>query len=160
MKDKEFRVHRSVLIARSTVFESMFEHDMKEKKTGVINIDDCDPDSFGDFLQYLYTGKAENVSPRSALHLYCTAHKYDVKELKSFCVAYLMRNLTVENICDVVTLAEQYDEEELHSAAQVFFSKNVGRVLSTVKWETLLQENYRLANKLLKEMATKIKIQA
>lgn len=145
-------------MARSLVFAAMFEHDTSEKRTGIIDIPDCDPDSFHDFLDYLYCGKLENISFPSSLHLYKISDKYNVQELKSFCVEFMEQNLTEENVCDAVILAELYDETKLMSTAQAFFNKNVSKVVVTTAWEDLIKNKYRLANKLIIEMTSKIKL--
>lgn len=145
-------------MARSSVFAAMFEHDTSEKRTGIIDIPDCDPDSFHEFLDYLYCGKIENISFPSSLHLYKISDKYNVQELKSFCVEYMEQNLTKENVCDAVILADLYDETNLMSAAQVFFNKNLSQIVLTAEWENLMKNNYRLANKLIIKLSTKIKI--
>lgn len=152
VKDKEYKAHRSVLIARSSVFAATFKHDTLEKQTGIINISDCDPDSFLEFLEYLYCGKLEVFSFHSALNLYYTSNKYDVEDLKIFCLEYLKQSLTVENVCEVVVFADKYEEVALFSAVQDFFNRNVGGILLTPEWEHLLKTNCRLANKLLIEM--------
>lgn len=153
--DKEYKAHRAILIAGSSVFAAMFQHETSEKQTGVITIPDCDPESFENFLEFLYTGKLEKPSLRNALHLYETSEKYNVHELKAFCTEYLMQNLTVEILCDVVVLADKYDEENLLSAAQKFFNESCSEILDTSDWDSLVKNNYRLSKKLLKEMCRK-----
>lgn len=158
VQDKEYKAHRAVLIARSPVFAAMFLHETLEKQTGVVTISDCDPDSFEGFLEFLYTGKFEEPSTRSALYLYETSDKYEVQELKAFCVEYLMENLSVENVCDVVILADKYEEFKLLSAAQDFFNKNLGEIFDTSQWDSLVKNNYRLSKMLLKKMSSKVKV--
>lgn len=153
VQDKEFKAHRTVLIARSTVFAGMFKHHTSEKQTGIINIPDCDAETFQQFLEYLYSGKLEDISFDSSVNLYITSDKYDVKELKTFCAKYMIQNLTVENVCDVVILADKYDEEMLFSVAQEFFNENFKQIVKTCEWASLLKNNYRLGNKLLIEMS-------
>lgn len=155
--DKEYKAHRSVLIARSSVFAATFKHDTLERQTGVIIISDCDPDSFQEFLDYLYSGKLEELSYRSALNLYYTSDKYDIEELKSFCVEYLMQSLTIENMCEVAVFADKYEETELFAAVQDFFNKNVCKIFETSEWDCLMKKDTRLASKLLKEMS-KVKL--
>ena len=70
IQDKEYKAHRSVLMARSSVLAANFKYDTLERQTGVIIIPDCDPDSFQLFLEYLYCGKLEELSFFSALNLY------------------------------------------------------------------------------------------
>lgn len=156
--DREFKAHKTVLMARSSVFAAMFLHETSEKQTGIVNIPDCDPESFEAFLEFLYSGKLEKPSLRSALHLYETSDKYDVQELKTFCSGFLVKDLTIEQFCDVVILADKYDDAELLSAAQCFFNENLSKVFATCEWNDLLNNNRRLANKLLMEMSSKVKV--
>ena len=65
--DKEYRVHKVILRNRSPVFHSMLKHDMKEKNQEEINISDCDPHIFRDFLLHLYTGKLDSMSKKTCL---------------------------------------------------------------------------------------------
>lgn len=157
VKEKEYKAHRCVLIACSTVFAAIFQQDTLERQTGVIFITDCDPDSFAAFLEYLYCGKLGELSVCSALNLYFTANKYHVQELKAFCVEYLMNHLTVENICQVAVLAYHGNEVTLFSAVQHFFNQNVYKILFSSEWECFLKEDCCLATRLLIEMS-KVKL--
>lgn len=160
VKDKEYKAHRLILMARSTVFAATFKHDTLERQTGIITISDCDPDSFQLFLNYLYRGQLEELTFLNALNLYYISDKYDVGELKEFCVKYLIHCLTVENICEIVVFAVKYNEMELLSAIQNFFNNNYFEILLTSDWDNLLASNPLLANKLLKEMSkSKVKVQ-
>lgn len=158
VQDKEYKAHRAVLIARSSVFAAMFQHETTEKLTGIINISDCDPESFEKFLEFLYTGKLENPSCRNALDLYEIADKYDAPELKTFCVDFLMENLAIENVCDVAFFADKYEETNLLSASQLYFNENVNDIFETSEWDSLVKKNYRLSKKLMKEALTKLKV--
>ena len=157
VQDKEYKAHRLVLMARSSVFAATFKHDTLESQTGVITIPDCDPDSFQKFLEYLYCGKLDELSLQSALSLYYTSNKYDVEELNAFCIEYLSQNLTPENLCEVAVFADKYDETKLFSVVQTFFNKNSLKIFLTSGWECLIKNDYRLGNKLLSEMS-KVKL--
>lgn len=155
---KEYNAHRAVLIARSPVFAAMFKHETREKQTGIVNITDCDSDSFEEFLEFLYCGKLEEPSFRSAVDLYETSDQYEVLELKTFCSQYLMDNLTVENVCDVVIMADKYEEINLLDAAQEFFNKHRDEIFDTSEWDSLVRNNYDLSKKMLKGMSSKMKL--
>lgn len=135
----------------------MFQHETSEKQTGIVNIPDCDPESFEQFLEFLYTGKLEEPSPYIALNLYETSEKYNVQELKTLCSEFLMETWTIEILCDAVILADKYDDAKLLSAAQCFFTKNLSNILVTPQWECFMKSNFRLANKLLITMSSKVK---
>lgn len=59
---KEFKVHKVILASQSPVFMKMFEVDMNEKRTGVIELLDTTPAVVLDMVTYLYTGTTPNVS--------------------------------------------------------------------------------------------------
>ena len=152
VKEKMFKVHKAVLIARSTVFAAMFQHDTSEKQTGIIEVLDCDPESFHEFWQFLYCGKLEDITYSSALNLYVTAEKYNVQELKTFCREYLIAFLTFDSWCDIYVMADLYEDKKLLSAAQEFFHKNLLKIFKTPEWEHFMKENHQMACKLLKEI--------
>lgn len=156
VKNKEFRVHKFVLMARSKVFAAMFQHDTSEKQTGTITISDCDPDSFHQFLEYLYCGTLEEVSCPTAIHLYETSEKYNVQELKMFCVELLLENMTARNFSDTAILAQKYDDRKLISGAQEYFNTYPNKVVETSEWDQLTKKYSSISNKYLnglKEMA-------
>ena len=56
--------HSQVLCARSEVFEKQLTAGMQESASRVITIQDCDPDTFKRFLQFLYTDSFNRVEDR------------------------------------------------------------------------------------------------
>ena len=149
VKDKEFQVHKAVLIARSKVFAAMFHHETTEKNSGIVTISDCDAYSFHHFLEYLYCGKLGGLSFRHAFDLYETSEKYDVLELKIFCREQLIENFTVEKFCEVVLLAEKYNDASLMSSIEYFFHENAGEIIQTPDWEYLIQTSPSSTTKLM-----------
>lgn len=109
----KYAAHKVIIKARSSVFRAMLEHDMTEKNEGAVNIPDCDPHIFPDFLLYLYTGQLDDISKENVFQLYYMSDKYDVKELKLNCVDYIVNNLSIDIICDVVALATKHSERDM-----------------------------------------------
>lgn len=85
VREREFRCHKNILAAHSPVFAAMLEHDTKEKATGVVNIDDYDPDIFADFLHFMYSGSSQYLNSENVIDLYVVADKYQVTELSKAC---------------------------------------------------------------------------
>ena len=73
--DKEFKVHKSVLSARSPVFTKMFLSDMKEAADNKVEIKDVEPSSFEMFLQFIYCGKIPEDLQHYAIDLFVLADK-------------------------------------------------------------------------------------
>ena len=110
MKGQEFPAHKLILKARSPVFASMFRSDANEKRSNVVDIDDCDPSIFSDFLYFLYGGSIEYHSRDNdenlskACNLFTLADKYNVGELRSQCWEFMINNLSPENFSEIMSL--------------------------------------------------------
>jgi len=81
--EESFGAHRSLLSARSPVFAAMFASGMMEAETGQVRIEDVDPNIFGIFLEFLYTGTFE-PSPND-VDLFTVADKYQINTLMDLC---------------------------------------------------------------------------
>ena len=81
-----FKAHRAIVCARSTVFAAMFASGMRESKTGRVEINDASPETFADFLKFVYTGQLDTLSFANRQLGYC-ADKYQVKTLSDLCSA-------------------------------------------------------------------------
>ena len=57
--------NKIILASQSPVFKKMFEIDMKERRSGVIEVPDNTPAVMSDLLAYLYTGTAPHVDTES-----------------------------------------------------------------------------------------------
>lgn len=69
----------------------------------------------------------------------------------------MKKNLKVENMCDVISLADLNEETELLAAAYVYFNKNLNEIFVTAEWKAFLKNSLNLANKVLIQMASKAK---
>lgn len=149
VKGQEFLAHRNILAARSPVFASTFKSDMKEKATGIVDIEDCDPSSFSDFLCFLYCGNIENLSSENALSIFTIADKYDVQDLRSECLEFIKKTLSVDTFCDAITLALQHFEKELIELAIDFYATHFQEIIVTVKWQSFVVENPIQSNEIM-----------
>lgn len=74
-KKQLFPAHKAVLAAQSPVFEAMFSHkDSKETQEGRVELIDISGEAVQQMLQYLYTGKVDQVD-KYALELFVAADK-------------------------------------------------------------------------------------
>lgn len=156
VREKTYLAHKSILGARSPVLAAMFRHDMEEKKTGIVNISDSDPEAFNIFLIFLYSGSVD-FTKCNICELYKIADKYDVSDLKLMCTDFMTKNLELENFCDILVLCDQFNDPKLLIEVERYFRENVDKVVSSENWELLLENNFRPACNLLKQMAPKIK---
>lgn len=147
VKGKEFRLHKNILGARNPFFDSMFKSDMKENITGVVSIDDCEPQTFYSFINFIYTGKF-HVSEGNVCHLYVLADKYQENQLKEECLEFMMNSMDIDTFFDFVALALKRNEKKLLLSATGFFCTKVKQIIRCAEWETFLREYPTQANEL------------
>lgn len=136
-------------MARSKVFQAMFSHDSIEKKRGVVDIPDCDPQVMEQFLFYIYSGKVQNLNQDSVLGLYYAADKYDVVLLKENCASFIKKSLSPSNICDVIQFALNHNDAGMLQVATEYFGNHISVILPTVEWMSFMKSNFIAANELL-----------
>lgn len=92
---KQYAAHRLILCASSDVFKVMLM-DPKWRSSQMSHIElkeepQCEP-VFGDFLAYLYTGRAR-LDYMRVLPLAALADKYNVKDLMGLCTSYMAQHI-------------------------------------------------------------------
>ena len=126
VKEQDFPAHKIILKARSPVLASTFRNDMEEKATGIVNIEDCDPSTFSEFLLFLYCEDVDNLSSENVFNLFTVADKYDVSDLSTKCLNFIKGNLSNDTFCETITLALRHTVTELVDLSTNFFIKNAG----------------------------------
>lgn len=62
------------------------------------------------FLEYLYSGKLPDMSLETAKRFYEIGDKYAIECLKKSCSNYLVNNLSPENVCEILIIADQHSD--------------------------------------------------
>ena len=133
----EFPAHRAILSARSPVLKAMLQHDMKEKLTNRVDVPDVEPELFKTFLLFIYTGRIQGDLQQLAEQLVPVADKYQVRDLKNNCEKVLIRNLTVENVVDLLLLADFHSVIKLRECTIGFIRLKLDGVMCTSSWQQL-----------------------
>ena len=134
--------HVNILVARSSVFAAMFEHDMKEAATGEVEIEDVQPDIFKQLLHYIYSGRLSTpLTETTAQPLFVAADKYDINDLKEECVFFLLTCVRVDNAISLFVWAHLHSVDELHQVTLSFMTLHGKEVCLLKEWEDLTK-NY------------------
>ncbi|CAB4062476.1 SPOP [Lepeophtheirus salmonis] len=150
---REFKCHKALLTARSQVFAAMFEHDMEESKHNRVEVKDVDPDVMADMLRFIYTGRANNLENMAA-DLLAAADKYALDRLKVSCEEALCNSLTVENVSEILILADLHSAEQLKAQAIDFINtRHVTDVMETAGWKQMVSTNPHLIAEAFKALA-------
>uniref|UniRef100_A0A4W4ETJ2 SPOPL protein n=1 Tax=Electrophorus electricus TaxID=8005 RepID=A0A4W4ETJ2_ELEEL len=168
---QEFRAHKSILAARSPVFNAMFEHEMEESKKNRVDISDVDPDVFKEMMGFIYTGKAPNLE-RMADSLLAAADKYALERLKVMCEEALCSGLSVDNVADTLILADLHSAEQLKTQAIDFInrcsvlrqlgskdgknwnSNHAADIMETPGWKSMIQSHPHLVAEAFRALAS------
>ncbi|CAG7718009.1 unnamed protein product [Allacma fusca] len=137
--------HKAILMANSPVFEKMFETQMQERETGLIQLEpDVSSAAFQAFLDYLYdvtpTYFVENIPVN--LQVLKLAHKYQVQPLIELCAMNVVGNpnalLSAKSILAVFTAGCMYDLWDLKFRTAQWVHRNKAKVKS-IEFDQLVE---------------------
>ncbi|XP_074094796.1 speckle-type POZ protein-like [Cotesia typhae] len=151
--DKKFQVHKIILTSRSPVLAAMFTHDMIEKNTNRVLVEDITPEIFEKFLIYMYTDRVANLD-HVVLDLLKIADMYQLQSLKDICEASLIKSFKFKNFFEIVDLADRHRAETLKEHAIKYVVDGKRDVVNTDEFKQLEKNNPSLALELLKKVVT------
>lgn len=139
--DESICTHRMILETRSPVFAAMLNYDTHENQTGEVSIKDMDKSAIDAILLYIYSGDIDKLMTENVISIYAAAEKYDIKNVKEMCVKFMLRNLSVEWVCDVIKFAYLYNEAEVSECVRQYFKKNSVKILQSEEWKAFIKES-------------------
>lgn len=95
--EKEFRIHRRVLLKASPFFENLLKSGMKEAIEGVIRLEMLTESVLKQILQFIYTGRVQISSQADAEELMVAADYLLLMGLKTVARRFLEQNLSYSN---------------------------------------------------------------
>ncbi|XP_058788574.1 speckle-type POZ protein-like [Phymastichus coffea] len=148
--------HKCVLSVRSPVFFSMFEHDMKEQNENKVTITDIRSTVMTEVLRFIYTAKVNKIDTIAA-EILAAADKYQLTGLKKMCEEYLSTQLSVENACEILLVADQTNTEKLYNTTLDFITIHANEIVTSEKFDTTIKTyTYDLLLVLLKNLMLKM----
>jgi len=128
---KSIQAHRFILCARSPVFCAMLTGDTLEASEGRVDMEDMDIYTLNEMLRFMYCDTLhKDFSVQDDLvSLFVAANKYNVKGLSSHCEELFCGQMNIENVCDIVTLADIYNSTSLKQHCMGFITKNAHHIL-------------------------------
>uniref|UniRef100_A0A915ARD4 Speckle-type POZ protein n=3 Tax=Ascarididae TaxID=6250 RepID=A0A915ARD4_PARUN len=150
---KEFHVHKAILATRSPVFAACFEHKMSEAQSDRVIIDDVEPEVMKEMLRFMYTDQAPNLD-RMADTLLAAADKYQLDRLKVMCEQALCLNLTNDNACETLILADLHSAEQLKQQAIDYINVHANEIMESDGWSCLVKDHPPLLAEVFRALAT------
>ncbi|XP_031272395.1 BTB/POZ domain-containing protein At1g21780-like [Pistacia vera] len=118
--DGTLKAHKAVLAASSPVFQSMFHHNLKEKESSIINIEDMSVESCMALLSYVYGTIKQEDFWKHRLSLLGAANKYDIADLKDACEDSLMEDINSANVLERLQEAWLYQLNKLKKGCLMY----------------------------------------
>ncbi|XP_051163640.1 uncharacterized protein LOC127283033 [Leptopilina boulardi] len=124
-KDKEFCVHKAILICQCDVFRVMFEHSMKESQENTVIINDFEPVIVELMIRYFYSGEIRtDLSVDELKKLFLIANKYNLNILKKICFKEICKFIKDSNEAVDILLFFGYHNYTECKEEMVQFIKN------------------------------------
>ena len=124
------KAHRIVLCAASPFFYNALNSEMKEKKEGVIRLEEAIKGLMEDILEYLYTGHVE-ISERNAVDLLAMADYLIIPSLKVKSCEVITQSMSHTNCLLFYYAAMRYQCTELQERTRNFIFANFMSVTGT-----------------------------
>ena len=86
--------------------------------------------------------------------LLAAADKYQLERLKVMCEQALCQNLTAENACETLILADLHTAEQLKTQSVEFINAHANDVMETQGWKSLVKDYPHLLAEAFKALAT------
>ncbi|KAK2659481.1 hypothetical protein Ddye_006014 [Dipteronia dyeriana] len=114
------KAHKAILSSSSPVFQSMFLHDLREKESSTIYIEDMSQESCMTLLSYLYGTIEQEDFWKHRLALMGAANKYDIADLKDACEDSLLEDINSKNVLERLQEAWLYQLNKLKKGCLMY----------------------------------------
>ena len=136
---RQFKCHKSILAQRSSYFNAMLSHDMVESQDSKVELKDLEADTAEDLLTFIYTGKVSDMGEKAA-DLLDVADKYGISGLKEMSEAALCAKMNIDNVLNMLVLADLHSAPSVKSLALKFVRENVKVIVTQEGWRKKLEK--------------------
>jgi len=159
-EDQTFDAHQLILSTRSPVFQRMFQTEMKEKKSGQVDIEDLKPEVVSEMLKFIYSWECASIndsktSDQDVIDLIEAADKYQLELLKHLCEDALCTRIKVESSLKFLIFGDMYGAVKLKEVAMELVRVNVVKFMGSEEWKDCLKNRPSLVEDIIKAMAQK-----
>ena len=110
--EREFNVHKIVLMGASSVFKAMISDRWLKKGALKLYSEYVDPEIFDDLLNFLYIDDIK-LTPENVKPLAKAANFLDVSKLVSLCESFMIKQISEENSDDFYKFSKSYNFNQL-----------------------------------------------
>jgi len=154
---EEFPCHRNILSWRSPVFEAMFQSDMIENTSRIVEIKDIKPEVICEMLHFIYTGATskDDVMEEIGKDLLGAADQYQLDLLKNKCEEKLCSSLEISNSIELLVLADLHRASKLRKMAMRLVARNMDSIVNTDVYKDFIARHPDLTLAITKALVQK-----
>jgi len=155
--EKQLYINKELLCSKSDVFEAMFNSEMKESNTDIVEINDITYDVFKYLISYMETGNLANLKMNADINytktlydLIAAANKYNIKDLRFLCENLLIKNTSKDNVIEHLNIAHLHNASFLEQYTIKFIKLYENIITQTSDFKSLIPKFPELVTKIKK----------
>jgi Leucine-rich repeat (LRR) protein len=129
--DREFLVHKFLLIVRSPTLAEILQNNPEVE---TLNLVDIPVEIFEKILNFFYTDEHPDKADTNFMHLFAAAGKLKIQKLSDFAAEVLQNQIDSENALEILHLSQKYDSKELKIRAFAEITKKYPKIDFKNEW--------------------------
>ncbi|KAJ8680807.1 hypothetical protein QAD02_016594 [Eretmocerus hayati] len=134
MGNEKLPLHKNILSARSTYFSAMFDHDVRENVSNVVEIEDFSYEVMKEFFRYIYVGKLKD-GEKYMTELLQVSDMYGMEGLKSLCEKSIAKTIQNHNALECLNLANHHNATWLKTQCMEYIVRNAREIVKLSEYK-------------------------
>jgi len=154
-EEDSIQVHKSILCNRSPYFKEFFSSGLTGSNPNLIEIKECNYNSFQIILKWMYTDELEidSIDEDTILSIIGASSFYMLTKLFNLCIKFLMKNVTKKNLILLSYVAEYFENDIIIIDDLINHFQKEKKILEETIWHFVITQNIQLP-KLFKYILT------
>ena len=152
--NQNISANRMVLSCYSAFFEKMFKSKLKEQYESSIVVKGVEGESLKLLINYIYTGQLL-INSDNVASILSGADYLQLNKVKEFCFEFMENELTCDNYCFILKLADVYNNTSLKQKVYKFFCNNLDEILENQSFKNLFKNDLLSCISMLKQPVIK-----
>jgi hypothetical protein len=128
-----FNAQNSILMGRSSVFQTMIKTPMLENASGQVTLEDLSPKSLNVLIKFLYTGEIDKEWAFVPEEIVNAAEKYNLPISKTYCDNNLPSSCLPVNAFNLLLMAKIHGLTNAAKNITEFIKANVEGIMNSLK---------------------------
>jgi len=126
--------HKCILAARCKKFAAFFDC---EESENCIVIESIEPVHFFSLLEFIYTNSCTGLNEENVFDILTAAYENELEQLIKVCEEFLLRNASVDNVCEYMDAAITYGLTNVSDKLMVYFDEYTRDIFHSATFKEL-----------------------